>query len=605
MENDKLNNIKEKILELRQNLLDTTRRNKLLNFKPLRRSIKIIDENILELFNIFVVEEDYMEFSPIPKSDEKKLAIGTDNLWKMPVSRKQIPDRHVDRFLQTNLDEETLQKRLFRLFQMYKTNLSEQGFNDFFLALGFLEWNEIEHSEIIYKSPLILIPVKIYRESVQDPFKIAWDKEDIQLNISLESKLKEQDVVLPNVELNSKENVNNYFNEIEFIIKEKGWKINNDIYLNDFNFKKFIMYKDLESENWKSLENNEISQVFFPTERDHEYFDEENVDTLDIHNVFNVVDADSSQIAVIEEVKKGQSLVVEGPPGTGKSQTIVNLIAELMANKKTILFVSEKMAALEVVKSRLESIDLGEGCLELHSNKSNKREVLADLENTLNRAQYGLNDISETFQDLNRTKKLLNSYLKILTQEYGSTGYSAYDLIGIMDFNARVIEKYSNNEPFTVNLSNLDYLDSSKRGKLLGDISQIKDYYNDVKPVLRNPWKSTNFNELTRNDMEKIQNKSLNHILNEINELNNTINKIVEISKTERLDSFNKLNEYCDNLPLLKENPKLINDDLDSLIENIKAYQNGIVDISDETIFNNDLKLFKSNLDVLKDDAKK
>ena len=123
-------------------------------------------------------------------------------------------------------------------------------------------------------------------------------------------------------------------------------------------------------------ENNIIKALFDDVESDETEFHEEDVDIkLKVDEVFNVVDADSSQIAVIEEGKSGKNMVVEGPPGTGKSQTIVNLISELIANNKTVLFVSEKMAALEVVKNRLDIIGLGEFCLELHSHKSNKKNV--------------------------------------------------------------------------------------------------------------------------------------------------------------------------------------------------------------------------------------
>jgi hypothetical protein len=150
------------------------------------------------------------------------------------------------------------------------------------------------------------------------------------------------------------------------------------------------MYKDIDPAAWPEgqspLEHPLIKAIFgSPQDQPPDQgFQENEVDQkLQFSNLFHVLDADPSQIAVIEDVKAGRNLAVEGPPGTGKSQTIVNIVAELLATGKSVLFVSEKMAALEVVKSRLDNVGLGDFCLELHSRKSNKKEFLANLERTL------------------------------------------------------------------------------------------------------------------------------------------------------------------------------------------------------------------------------
>ncbi len=117
------------------------------------------------------------------------------------------------------------------------------------------------------------------------------------------------------------------------------------------------------------------------------------------------MDADSSQIAVVEDVKAGKDLVVEGPPGTGKSQTIANTIAELLAQGKSVLFVSEKMAALQVVKSRLDNAGLGELCLEVHSHQTRKKAVLEELEKALKGKRLLLSVLKEiltSLKNLNR-----------------------------------------------------------------------------------------------------------------------------------------------------------------------------------------------------------
>lgn len=82
------------------------------------------------------------------------------------------------------------------------------------------------------------------------------------------------------------------------------------------------------------------------------------------NELFRVVDADSSQLMAMLAVQEGVNLVIQGPPGTGKSQTITNIIANAIGQGKKVLFVAEKMAALDVVKRRLDHINLGEACLE-------------------------------------------------------------------------------------------------------------------------------------------------------------------------------------------------------------------------------------------------
>ena len=141
--------------------------------------------------------------------------------------------------------------------------------------------------------------------------------------------------------------------------------------MSTFSFKKLLIYNDLESNNWSEESLRKIDKLLFnPEPSEVGTFEPYELDDIDSNNLYQVLDADSSQMEVIELIKQSKNLVVEGPPGTGKSQTIVNLIAELMARNKSVLFVSEKMAALEVVKKRLDAIGLGIGCLELHSNKT-------------------------------------------------------------------------------------------------------------------------------------------------------------------------------------------------------------------------------------------
>src|SRR4029079_9986409 len=132
-------------------------------------------------------------------------------------------------------------------------------------------------------------------------------------------------------------------------------------------------------------------------------------------DLIQVVDADASQTKVIEEVRRGASLVVQGPPGTGKSQTITNIIAAAAHDGKSVLFVAEKMAALAVVHERLVKAGLRDICLELHSRTANKKALAQELGRTLMasaRALPGPADPSRlrmTRDELNRIASLLHT----------------------------------------------------------------------------------------------------------------------------------------------------------------------------------------------------
>ena len=130
--------------------------------------------------------------------------------------------------------------------------------------------------------------------------------------------------------------------------------------------------------------------------------------------------------------KAGKNLVVEGPPGTGKSQTIANMIAEMLSAGKTVLFVSEKMAALEVVKRRLDSAGLSRFCLELHSQTAKKVEFIRELERCIQHPSSPAADSRDNTQ-MEALKTELSGYCSELREPIGACGFSPYDLFGIRE----------------------------------------------------------------------------------------------------------------------------------------------------------------------------
>ena len=210
------------------------------------------------------------------------------------------------------------------------------------------------------------------------------------------------------------------------------------IHLGFFSFTKLLIYEDLDPESWPEADapaDHPVLQALLDPagfrEPESTISDDDHLDDrLDVSDTHQVVDSDSSQTLALVDVKTGRNLVIQGPPGTGKSQTITNLIAEAIADDKKVLFVAEKMAALEVVKRRLDDIQIGDACLELHSHKANKRAVLDELNRTLGLGQPTLSDPAEDRALLTANRERLNDYSRAVNTPIGNSGISPHDGIG-------------------------------------------------------------------------------------------------------------------------------------------------------------------------------
>ena len=423
-------------------------RNRLLNYRPSRaRSIRVVDEIPREVYDLLVIGSHELEFRGQPgkatESEGEALfgEVGNDdervsNLWT-PQAEEALSPRHTDRYLETPMESEALLKRLFYVKQESDSILEEQGYSVLYLALGFLVWKESSAAVELRKAPLILVPVALERGRTRGFTKIQWTGEDIFPNVSVQAKLAEQGIVLPSFEMpEEKAGIDRFFEAVARSISPiEGWSVTADIFLDFFSFTKFIMYKDLDPEAWPAgtspAQHPLVREILQPSGRPpDEGFSELDVDEkLKARDTYHIMDADSSQVAVIEDVKAGRNLVVEGPPGTGKSQTIANIIAEVLAAGKTVLFVSEKMAALDVVKGRLDSVGLGSFCLELHSRKSNKKQVLQELQRTLTSREAGFGTAEETYSQADSVREDLNSYVRALREPIGGLARSPFDLI--------------------------------------------------------------------------------------------------------------------------------------------------------------------------------
>jgi len=435
---EKLNNDRKSLLQL-----DGT--NPLLNFKPFKaKGIEFVHNDSVSLLS-HLLQLKSVEF------------IGKEQESLFPKTNPVIPTNLNARKWKIqcdNYDHKAVSNRLAKTFKEAETHIEEKGVNILFLSIGMVKWREADVSEKFWRSPLILIPVEMnktkkFDEEGNDIYEIGYNEEEIEENHSLKAAFKDRFGIefpsMPNwLNIEDEKEIevayNKWISKIRVIISnKKEWELQTDNHaLSFFAFTKFFMYKDLDPIKWfkdnvdpqLSLFKKVVDEGFGRGET--LYGEEYNLDeNLNPDKPVTVLDLDSSQAKVILEVQSGQSLVVEGPPGTGKSQTIANLLADAVYHGKKVLFVAEKMVALQVVKRRLEAVGLGPSCLELHGAKAKKSEFVKDLKSTLLNpvkaslpGVFNINDLKKNRDELRKWSNAVNDKAK--------NGYSPFDLMGLL-----------------------------------------------------------------------------------------------------------------------------------------------------------------------------
>ena len=374
--------------------------------------------------------------------------------------------------------------------------------------MGFLRWCDDEGKS--FDAPLILIPVELLRDKAGVRFSLKWTGHEIETNLTLKIRLKiDFDIDLPEVPDVEDMSVESYFGDVQRAIGNKdGWEVlEDDLVLWFFSFRKLMMYRDLDPDTWPKdnpLEERTnirglLGEGFPPVEP--LCADDAVIDSLfDPAQTAHVIDCDSSQSLVIEEACRGRSLVIQGPPGTGKSQTITNLIAAAVHSGKTILFVAEKMAALEVVKRRLDNIGIGDMCLELHSNKAKKREVLQELDRTLKLGSPRLPDeLQDTVRKLRERRDELNSHVECMHTPQQPSGMTPYqvltELIGLRATGSRLPD-FQMDE--AISWSGDEFV---TRMDAIAELSRVME---NLGTISEHPWRGCELDQILPLDLERL-----------------------------------------------------------------------------------------------------
>jgi very-short-patch-repair endonuclease len=469
----------------RTRLLDLSATNRLLNFKhTARTSLRIVDELPGAIFER-LSNRRALTFLPVPEPQQApppdepapgvltmKAAepsgaarqrqvlqeaerLGINTRYELPsMAQEGGPQarKHLDRHLQTLYFPEDLEAHLHRLHGLAQTAIQETGANLLHLVFGFLRWYESGDSqrEKPRSAPLVLMPVSLKRgppdaRTQVHAYDIDYNEgEAIELNLTLQEKLKQFGITLP--AFNAEEGLEAYFAKVGTLLADlrPGWALERQVTVALLSFGRLLMWRDLDPTSWPDTSpllkspqvrallgargeaNTRTPEAPAVMERRSEVYD---LDSPALATTLPplITDADSSQHSVLVDVMRGESLVVQGPPGTGKSQTITNLIGAALAAGKTVLFVTQKLAALEVVSRRLQQAGLGDFCLELHSHKTQKQQFLEDLRRRLGQRQSTSLPVPPGSQVANAIG-VLRTHTERLHTVQGTLGLTPHDI---------------------------------------------------------------------------------------------------------------------------------------------------------------------------------
>jgi len=428
-----------RIDQWKSRLLDLSLRNRLLNFKETKSTIRILSAAPEHVEDELAAGCE-LSLQPKPKlmsEDDPRHAATYTKQQRTDALNDHLRDELAHRRLHTGLDESENARRLTELYRAARVALDENGTNTLYAAVGFLEWREAEHSDRILRAPLLLVPVELKRKSVLEGFTLRRIDEETRLNVTLMEMLgqnfqKKIPGLDPLPEDPSGVDVSRVFQLFRDAVRDlAGWEVKTEIWLGQFSFTKFLLWKDLADRLEELTRNRIVNHLVhdagaqYPNPSDDitpRHLD----DRFHPRDIFCPRSADSSQLAAVMAAAAGHDFVLEGPPGTGKSQTITNIIAHCLSQGKRVLFVAEKRAALDVVHRRLSADGLEPFCLELHSNKTGKGDVLAQLERTLKFIdESSTSDWDHRTAELEKLRASLNAYTRALHRKNPS-GLSAY-----------------------------------------------------------------------------------------------------------------------------------------------------------------------------------
>lgn len=436
VDTDKQNPIKaSKQLLWERKLLDFTMRNTLLNVK-MESAIQLMSVNLKDIANRMFEQNKGFRIDEAPVGlnmdtgddliyDSMQLGIDMINLVKGDIKNARLHSYYNDK-----KTTEILKK----LRRSARTLMEENGANSLYMSFGLMQWTD--ESGISHLAPILLLPVEFsYKNQV---YHVKWRDEETLLNVTLFEYLKqtyemEFEGLEETISGDNTFDLQQIFSIIrEGLVRKPNWNVLEECLIGIFSFSKFVMWNDIHSHGEQMRHSCIIDALI-----ENDIIPTEGEETIDLDESLKPSDMcmplsfDSSQLSAVVESAKGNSFILHGPPGTGKSQTIANMITNALYHGKRVLFVAEKMAALSVVQNRLEKLGLGDFCLELHSNKTTKRHLIQQLSSILeNLERVGATDKHLAWaEQLHEQRKELMKHVDALHKCEAEDKFSIYESI--------------------------------------------------------------------------------------------------------------------------------------------------------------------------------
>ncbi|WP_436415785.1 DUF4011 domain-containing protein [Petrimonas sp.] len=549
---------KQKIWE--RKLLDLSLRNNLLNMRMSRNMLQLVDIDISHLEDTLA---DGRSFSIIP--NPKAEVLRRYNLFAQalhpssPAFQLANEELKANRLL-TYYHQMDLDAILNHIHKNAKLSIEENGSSTLYLGVGLLKWFDRRTPEQARYAPILLLPVEISRRSVNSKYTLKSREEETLINITLLEFLRQE------YELNL-----NVLDQLPYddkgvdvpkvmaivrraVMQQKGWDVEEQLVLGNFSFNKLILWKDMTLNQEKLLESDIVKSLtegrltFSHPDDNGEVIHFENIPP---NQLALPIPTDVSQMNAVLNAQQGKSFILHGPPGTGKSQTITNIIADALFHKKRVLFVAAKKAALDVVYNRLEQIGLGPFSLELHSNKSKKSDVLSQLERSLEVMRQSESiDFQSESERLQQAKLAVSGYVEAL-HERKPSGLSLFD--SIVELESLKTKNFQKN---FISEEILQKLDASLLQKWEDWLFVMQEIANQITHPKEHPFSWFKIRQISISEKNAIESESPK-LLSALKKYRETLSETADILRfTEKIATYAQADAFAKIVTLLNELPK-------------------------------------------------
>ena len=543
-----------------ERLLDLTKRNPLLGINRSKVSKLLVKTfDTASLFKMLVIDEVAIKMPLILIKKGKKKQDGA----QLKIEELEGPENEPDFVVYPGdvdfeAEPKTLHRLLKRIYDNGRSTVEERGVTTLHLTFGVLNWDDPILGES--SSPLLLVPCQLESYGPNSHMRLKMLDEELQVNPALEFYLrKKHHIDLPIFSEDKEptiESLKLFFSQVQACISEQRWRVEDKSWLSTFTFESLVIYKDLQAMAEIAQENPLIAALANArtlSEGSEALGDE--LDNLDVPATvpIPVMPADASQLEALTFAQSGKHLVIKGPPGTGKSQTISNLIADALGKGKKVLFVSAKMAALNVVHDRLSRLGLGRFCLEAHSTKAGKLKIIEELKRTLEMPFNGSGTLlEEQLEELKKTKIQLNNYVKEIHLPREPLGKTIYQANGKLEklHSLPFLE-------FDLPWSDVTSVNREQLSEKIEAIESLAVQSNIFDKKSSHPWRGFVVNTEQPASSELIK-KNLQIIENNFDDIKNSFGKLTDILiPVESEFQLTELRALCEALNSLVETEKL------------------------------------------------